>query len=189
MAESNMVRLETLRTEMQDRILVPLHQPHQESSYAPVFGEGSSEARLMFISAATGKSEAQYGRPLVGPSGRVLDNLLESINLRRHEVYITSIIKDYMPGRAPTAQEIELYGPVLDRQIEIIRPIVLATLGRLPTEFLMKRLDLTTTEQPAVTSYGLVHVFPLPHPAVALYNRREMDTMLHSFRQLAALLS
>jgi uracil-DNA glycosylase family 4 len=175
MAESNMVRLETLRTEMQDRILVPLHQPHQESSYAPVFGEGSSEARLMFISAATGKSEAQYGRPLVGPSGRVLDNLLESINLRRHEV--------------PTAQEIELYGPVLDRQIEIIRPIVLATLGRLPTEFLMKRLGLTTTEQPAVTSYGLVHVFPLPHPAVALYNRREMDTMLHSFRQLAALLS
>lgn len=188
MTESKMVRLEILRAEMQDRLLLPLYQQCQERDHSPVFGEGSLDARLMFVSAATGKSEAEYGRPLVGPSGRILDSLLGSIHLRRSDVYITSIVKDYVPGRALTAQEIELYGPVLDRQIELIQPEVLATLGRSSTEFLMKRLGLTETEQAAETAYGLVRIFPLPHPAVALYNRREMDNMLHSFRQLAALL-
>jgi uracil-DNA glycosylase family 4 len=189
MTESKMARLEILRAEVENFTLSPLYKQRQENNHLPVFGEGCSDARLMFISAATGKSEAEYGRPLVGPSGKILDSLLESIHLRRRDVYVTSIVKDYVPGRAPTAQEVDWYAPILDRQIEIIQPGVLATLDRSSTEFLMKRLGVTETEQPAETTYGMVHVFPLPHPAVALYNRREMDNMLDTFRQLAALLA
>ena len=189
MTESKMAHLEILRAEVENFTLSPLYQQRQQNNHLSVFGEGCSDARLMFISAATGKSEAEYGRPLIGPSGRILDSLLESIRLRRRDVYITTIVKDYVAGRAPTAQEVELYAPFLDRQIEIIQPNVLATLGRSATEFLIKRLGVNGTGQPAETTYGLVHVFPLPHPAVALYNRREMDTMLDSFRRLAALLA
>lgn len=189
MAESKMARLEILRAEVENFTLSPLYQQCQGNNHLPVFGEGSLDARLMFVSALTGKSEAEYGRPLVGPSGRILDSLLESIHLRRRDVYITSIVKDYVPGRAPTMREVDLYAPILDRQIEIIQPGVLVTLGHSATEFLTKRLGVNGTGLPAETTYGLVHVFPLPHPAVALYNRREMDNMLASFRQLAALLA
>lgn len=185
-----MERLEILRSEVENLTLSPLYRHRQENNLLPVFGEGSEDARLMFVSALTGKNEAEQGRPLVGPSGRILDMLLESIHLRRRDVYITTIVKDYVPGRAPNITEVELYAPILDRQIEIIQPGVLATLGRSAAEFLLRRFGLSETEKPAEvqTSYGPVHVFPLSHPALALYNRHLMEALLHDFRQMAVLL-
>jgi uracil-DNA glycosylase family 4 len=191
MAESKMERLEILRAEVKNLILSPLYPHRQALHLSPVFGEGSSDARLMFISAAPGKQDAEQGRPMVGPSGRILDSLLESIHLRRHDVYITNIVKDYSPGRAPSTQEIEMYAPFLEGEIDIIRPGVLAALGRSAAAFLLRRFGLDETERPAAaqTTYGTVHIVPLAHPAVALYNRAEMETMRAAFRQLAGLLA
>ncbi len=190
MAESKMEYLEILRSEIENLTFSPLYQHRQANGFSPVFGEGSLDARIMFISTAPGKKEAQEGRPLVGPSGRILDNLLESIHLRRRDVYITPIVKDYSPRHAPNNDEIDLYVPFLERQIDIIRPRVLAALGRSACEYLLRHFDLNSTEKPAAAQmrYGPVHIVPLNHPAVALYNRSEMENMLRDFRQLTTLL-
>lgn len=189
MAESKMKRLEILRDEINNLTLSPLYQP--DSPYSLVFGEGSADAPVMFISTAPGKKEAEQGRPMVGPSGKILDSLLESINLRRSDVYITSIVKRYSPGHVPTEQEVALYAPFLDRQIDIIRPGVLAALGRTAASFLLRRFGVEQTEKPAEAqcAYGPICIFPLAHPAVALYNRHELDNLRHDFSRLGALLA
>jgi uracil-DNA glycosylase family 4 len=191
MADTKIERLEILRVEAEQLTLSPLYPHRQESNHLLVFGEGSPEARLMLVGAAPGKQDAVQGRPLAGPSGKILDSLLESICLRRRDVYITNIVKDYSPRRTPTMQEVEVYTPFLERQIEIIQPRVLAALGRFAGDFLMQYFDLNQTERPAEVQahYGPVHVYPLSHPAVALYNRYQMDTMLNDFHQIAALLT
>jgi uracil-DNA glycosylase family 4 len=147
----------------------------------PVIGEGSDEASIMFIGEAPGKNEAMQGRPFVGASGKFLNSLLESVGIKREEVYITNIVKDRPPeNRDPTPAEIEQYGPFLDAQIDIIQPKVIATLGRFSMNYVMKRLGLESEIEPisaahgksyeARTSYGTVTIVPQYHPAVALYN-------------------
>lgn len=127
---------------------------------------------------------------MAGPSGRILDSLLDSIGLRRRDVYVTHIVKDYSPTGTWTPPIIELYAPFLERQLSIIQPHVLTTLGHFASRFLLKRFGLDDTGKTAALQmeYGPVHIFPLPHPAVALYNRHEMENLIAAFRQLAALL-
>src|SRR3989344_3154560 len=109
----------------------PLYKYRLENKYFPVVGEGSHNAHIMFIGEAPGKNEAETARPFCGKSGKILDEMLESINLNRSDVYITNIVKDRPPeNRDPTEAEIKLYAPYLDRQINIIQPKVIATLGR-----------------------------------------------------------
>ena len=109
----------------------PLYSYRTENKYFPVIGEGSHDADIVFIGEAPGRNEAETGRPFCGRSGKLLDEFLVSIDLQREKVYITSIVKDRPPqNRDPLPAEIELYAPFLDRQIEIIKPKVIATLGR-----------------------------------------------------------
>src|SRR3989344_2224343 len=97
----------------------------------PVIGDGSHYAKIMFISEAPGQRESETGRPFAGAAGRVLDELLKSIELERKDVYITNIVKDRPPqNRDPFEEEIEMYAPFLSRQIDIIQPKVIVTLGR-----------------------------------------------------------
>lgn len=161
----------------------------------PVIGEGNHDASIMFIGEAPGKNEAQTGKPFCGASGRILDELLASINLDRKTVYVTNIVKDRPPeNRDPTPHEIELYAPFLDRQIDIIQPRVIATLGRFSMHYIMNRYglqdkvgtisqlhgrDLETT-----MSYGNVHIIPLYHPAVAVYNAQSKDELKKDFHIL-----
>jgi DNA polymerase len=108
----------------------PLYDYRQDNNYLPVIGEGSHDANLMFIGEAPGESEAESGRPFCGAAGRLLNKLLDHIGLDRDAVYITNVLKDRPPeNRDPTQEEIDVYVPFLRRQISIIEPNVIATLG------------------------------------------------------------
>jgi len=172
-----------------------LSEFRKENNYHPVIGEGSLDAKIIFIGEAPGKNEAETGRPFCGASGRVLDELLDSIGLKREDVYITNIVKDRPPdNRDPRKGEIKLYAPFLDQQIEIIQPQVIAPLGRFSMEFILKRFDAPEQDQKisalhgkkieVQASYGTVFVVPLFHPAVALYTAAQKDTLLQDFTTL-----
>ena len=109
----------------------PLYEYRTSNRYYPVIGEGSHDANIMFVGEAPGKNEAETGRPFCGAAGKFLTELIEGIGLKREQVYITNVVKDRPPeNRDPTPEEIEIYAPFLDRQIDIIQPKVIATLGR-----------------------------------------------------------
>ncbi len=158
----------------------PLYNYRVKNKYFPVIGEGSHTAKIMFIGEAPGKNEAETGRPFCGASGRVLDELLNSIGIDRKEVYITNVVKDRPPeNRDPLPNEIEFYSPFLNRQVEIIKPKIIATLGRFSMDYIMRKfglgLELKSISQihgkvfTAKTSYGEIKIIPLYHPAVAVY--------------------
>jgi DNA polymerase len=185
--------------EIRDELLVfkesPLYEYRVKNKYFPVIGEGNHDAKIMFIGEAPGKNEAETARPFCGASGRLLDQMITSIGLKRDDVYITNIVKDRPPeNRDPTPEEIEIYAPFLNRQIEIIQPRVLATLGRFSMNYIMEKLkqqdklgpisQMHGKEFPTQTSYGEVIIVPLYHPAVALYNGNNKQTLLDDFQIL-----
>lgn len=170
----------------------PLYKERIKNKVFPVIGEGSHHAKIMFIGEAPGKNEAETGRPFCGAAGKVLDKLLASISLDRKEVYVTNIVKDRpTSNRDPLPEEIKLYAPFLDRQIDIIQPKVIATLGRFSMDYIMKKFGLESELQSiskmhgrmfdAKAEYGTVKIVPLYHPAVALYNGSEMETLKKDF--------
>lgn len=173
----------------------PLYAERVKNKVFPVIGEGSERASIMFVGEAPGKNEAATGRPFCGASGRVLDELLASAGIRREEVYITNIVKDRPPqNRDPLPKEIAVYGPFLDRQIEIIQPKVIATLGRYAMRYVMEKFHLehelkSISENhgkvfDAKVSYGKVKIVPLYHPAVSVYNARTKDDLKKDFAVL-----
>ena len=173
----------------------PLYEYRVKNKYFPVVGEGSHTARLMFVGEAPGQNEAETARPFCGKSGKVLDDMLESVELNRSDVYITNIVKDRPPeNRDPTEEEIKLYAPFLNRQVNIIRPRVIATLGRFAMSYVMTHYGLGTQVGPisalhgkefvAKTDYGSVTIIPLYHPAVALYDGGNKQTLLDDFAVL-----
>ncbi|MCI5108464.1 MAG: uracil-DNA glycosylase [Candidatus Pacebacteria bacterium] len=169
----------------------PLCQLRIKEGYLPVIGEGSHDAEIMFIGEAPGKNEAETGRPFCGASGRVLDELLLHINLDRKEVYVANILKDRPPlNRDPKPEEIEMYGPFLDRQIEIIKPKVVATLGRFSANYVMKRYGLDFEIEPISSMHGKKFqaehftVIPLFHPAVGVYDASRKDDLKKDFEIL-----
>lgn len=188
-----------LMRKIKDEILVlkesPLYQERVKNKVFPVIGEGSHDAKIMFIGEAPGKNEAQTGRPFCGAAGKILDELLDSISLNRKKVYVTNIVKDRPTlNRDPSAEEIELYAPFLDRQINIIQPKAIATLGRFSMEYIMKKFGLEDQLKPisqvrgqafeTMSDYGPLKIIPLYHPAVALYNRNELETLKNDFKIL-----
>lgn len=173
----------------------PLYEYRIQNKNFPVIGEGSHDAHIMFIGEAPGKNEALTGKPFCGASGRILDELLQSINLDRKTVYVTNIVKDRPPeNRDPTPHEIELYAPFLDKQIEIIRPRIIATLGRFSMQYIMKRYGLEFELEPiskihgkefqTKTEFGEFTIIPLYHPAVAVYNGNTKDELKKDFTVL-----
>jgi uracil-DNA glycosylase family 4 len=185
--------------EIRDELLVfkesPLYEYRTKNKYFPVVGEGNHMSHIMFVGEAPGKSEAETARPFCGRSGKFLDEMINSIGLKREDVYITNVVKDRPEdNRDPTPSEIELYSPFLDRQIEIIQPKVIVGLGRFSGEYLMQKLGIGDQIGPiskihgkefqAETSYGKVTVVSLYHPAVALYNGSNRETLLNDFKIL-----
>lgn len=170
----------------------PLYEYRTKNHYFPVIGEGSHDSRIMFIGEAPGQNEAKTGRPFCGAAGRLLDKLLASVSIPRSEVYITNIVKDRPPdNRDPKPDEIELYAPYLIRQIDIIKPQVLATLGRFSMAFIMQKFGLENQLASitllhgklfaAEASYGVVHILPLYHPAVAIYDNKKYPELEKDF--------
>jgi len=194
MIEDRTERMRAIRDEVV-ALRTPLADERRRTGAHPVIGEGSHRARLMFIGEAPGRNEAATGRPFVGAAGKVLDELLRATGIARADVYITNIVKDRPPmNRDPEPQEIEAYAPFLDRQIDIIRPEIVATLGRFAMGYVMTRFDLAAQLRPisamhgtvftAAASYGEVRIVPLYHPAVAVYNASTKDTLVGDFAVL-----
>ena len=190
-------RLRAIRDEVLNFTASPLHAERVRNGVFPVIGEGSHEAAIMFVGEAPGKTEAATGRPFCGASGRVLDELLAAAGLNRPEVYITNIVKDRPPmNRDPSPEEILLYAPFLDRQIEIIRPKVIGTLGRFSMEYLLRRyglgdrFDVISRIHGRVfrttAPYGALTIVPLFHPAVAIYDRAKKETLIADMKTLAS---
>lgn len=181
-------RLQNLRGELADLRRV--------GGYFPVIGEGSNAAKIMFIGEAPGEKEAKSGRPFVGRAGQVLNELLSSIGLDRDSVYVTNIVKDRPPkNRDPKPEEIELYGPLLDEQIESMKPKVIATLGRFSMEYVMRRYGLDEKIQAISDLHGKVLIsskgfrfIPLFHPAAAIYNQSLKPTLFEDFKVLKTLI-
>lgn len=188
-------QLEEIAEQVRHLEASPLYDYRTRNGYSPVIGEGDPDARLMFIGEAPGRQEAGTGRPFVGNAGRVLDDLLASIDTDREDVYITNVVKDRPPGnRDPRRGEIELYAPFLMRQIEIIQPDVIATLGRFAMDFVLRQYDLPQQGQTigelhgqvlkGEAKHGEVTVVPLYHPAASFYNRALEDVMEEDFQVL-----
>ncbi len=173
----------------------PLHDYRKENGYRVVFGEGDPQAQVMFIGEAPGRQEALAGRPFVGAAGKVLDSLLKSVGLDRGKVYITNVLKDRPPdNRDPRREEIALYIPFLRRQIEIIQPRVIVTLGRFAMEFIFEEFDMPQQggsiselhgqSLEAKAAYGSIIVLPLFHPAVTFYRREQKEVLKKDFLAL-----
>ncbi len=173
----------------------PLYKYRIENKFFPVVGEGSHDAQIVFVGEAPGKNEAMTGRPFCGASGKILDELLVYINIDRKDVYVTNVVKDRPENnRDPNPEEIELYAPFLDRQLEIIKPKIIATLGRFSMDYIMKKFELTFDLAPisqihgkkfkTKTSWGDIYIVPLYHPAVAVYNRNQLSILKKDFEKL-----
>lgn len=178
----------------------PLYDYRTANHYQPVIGDGNPLAEIVFIGEAPGEVEAKTGRPFVGPAGRVLDELLASIDLKREDVYITNVVKDRPPdNRDPRVKEVRLYSPFLWRQLEIIQPKVIVPLGRHALEFVRRHFSgfpaegsvstLHGTAYPVEAPYGRAFVVPLYHPAVLFYREDLRETVETDFRLLGELIN
>ena len=159
-----------------------------------VFGSGNADADLMFVGEAPGASEDEQGLPFVGRAGRLLDQLLEEIALERSKVFICNVLKCRPPGnRDPQPVEIENCQEYLLRQVELIEPTVICTLGNFSTKLL--RGDPTGITrlhgQPEVRTLGArsVRLYPIYHPAAALYTPRMLQTLREDFARIPELLA
>ena len=151
-------------------------------------GEGSESARVMFIGEGPGYHEDQQGRPFVGPAGKLLDELIASIGMKRADVYITNVVKCRPPGnRDPLPGEIEACRQWLDPQIQMLRPRVIVTLGRHSlARFLPK--DIISKVHGIPRNVGDHLVFPVHHPAAALHQPSLRKTLEEDFKKIPGLL-
>lgn len=185
-----------IRDEIVANTALPLYKERVNNGVFPVIGEGSHNAKLMFIGEAPGRNEAATGRPFCGAAGKILDELLVSAEFNRKDVYVTNIVKDRPPfNRDPLPEEIEAYAPYLDRQIAIIKPQVIVTLGRFSMNYIMQKFGLGGELRPisvlhgkelqATAQFGPVTIVPLYHPAVAVYNSSMKEALAGDFKMLA----
>ncbi len=152
-------------------------------------GEGAEDADLLFIGEAPGWHEDQQGRPFVGPAGQFLDQLLASIGLRREEVYIANVIKCRPPqNRDPLPAEIQSCSKWLDRQIEIIQPQMIVTLGRYSLARYFPNQSISKIHGKPRKSGGVLY-YPMYHPAAALHQgslRRTIEADMLKIPQILA---
>lgn len=150
-----------------------------------VFGEGNIDCQVMFIGEAPGATEDRLKRPFVGRGGQLLDEMIKSIGWKREDVYITNIVKRRPPqNRDPLPEEIEAYKPYLTRQIKIIDPKIIVTLGRFSMNYFLPDAKISRDHGRVMTIDGRI-IFPVYHPAAALRSPIEMMGVLREdFKKL-----
>ena len=154
-----------------------------------VFGVGNPHARVMFIGEAPGKNEDLQGEPFVGAAGHYLNELLGCAGLRREDVFIANVLKCRPPGnRDPRPEEIQTCTPFLREQTRTIDPEVLVTLGKFSTQFVLKTQVGITRLHGRVQRAGKFLVFPIFHPAAALYDGAKREALENDFVTLGQLL-
>lgn len=161
----------------------------------PVIGQGSHQAKIVFVGEAPGANEDRTGVPFCGQSGNFLNELLEFAGIKREDVYICNILKCRPPNnRDPLADEIEKCTPYLESQIRAIKPKVIGTLGNYATAFILRKYDLGHEVRgigqlhgkifKAKDTFGIVKIIPFYHPAAAVYNANMKDVLKEDFKIL-----
>ncbi|HET8672187.1 MAG TPA: uracil-DNA glycosylase [Thermoleophilaceae bacterium] len=181
--------------------LIELYREVQQCQRCPlyatrtnvVFGSGNADADLMFVGEAPGFHEDQQGKPFVGAAGKLLDTLLGEIGMAREDVFIANVLKSRPPGnRDPQPDEIEACKPYLARQVELIEPLVICTLGNFATKCLTRRQDGITRvhgrPQDHVIGGLPIRIYPIFHPAAGLRSTGMLETLREDFRRLPELL-
>ena len=165
----------------------------REGAIQLVMGEGNPNADIVFVGEAPGKKEDELGRPFVGASGKFLNEMLEAAGLVRSDVYITNIVKYRPPNnRDPLPEEKRLFWPYLIRQLEIINPRVVITLGRHSGMCFIPDLVISKDHGHAKTVQyhdNEFLVIPLYHPAAALYNVSMRQVLVDDFLKIAQLVN
>lgn len=156
-------------------------------------GDGNPEARILFIGEAPGKKEDELGIPFVGAAGKFLDEMLATIKLRREDIYIANVAKCRPPeNRDPLPKEIKECWPWLEKQIEIIDPEIIVTLGRHSLNRFVPDAKISETHgnvfEINVPKIGRRKIFALYHPAAALYNGGMRQTLLDDFKKIPKIL-
>jgi uracil-DNA glycosylase len=182
--------LKAVYEEARDCVRCPLHATRT----TVVFGAGNADAELMFIGEAPGANEDRLGLPFVGQAGKLLDKLLEEIGLERQDVFVANVIKCRPPSnRDPHPNEIEACEEYLRRQIELIEPAVICTLGNFSTKLL--RADSTGisrlhgSQEVRMIGPRAVRLYPLYHPAAALYTPSTLEALRADFHRIPAILA
>lgn len=197
MADSQQRQLDDLRQQIIDDMVTP---ELAEQATQLVFGEGNPNAAIVIIGEAPGKKEDELGKPFVGASGKFLNSMLESIGLQREDIYITNIVKYRPPdNRDPKPAEKTAFLPYLQSQLEVIQPQVIVTLGRHSMNCFLpdlqisqvhgepKRIKLTLKEDKD-DILDLI-ILPLFHPAAALYNPAQRQTLIDDFAVIPVIMN
>jgi DNA polymerase len=154
-----------------------------------VFGEGDVDGGVMFVGEAPGANEDRLRRPFVGRGGQLLDTMIEGLGWKRADVYITNIVKRRPPeNRDPLPEEIEAYKPYLTRQIAVIDPKLIVTLGRFSMNYFLPLAKITRDHGRPLLVNGRT-IFPVYHPAAALRSTRMMETLRGDFKKIPSVLS
>ena len=159
-------------------------------------GEGNPNSKAMLIAQAPGRNENIAGKMFIGPSGKVLDELLREVTVDRNEIYMTNLVKCILPNnRKPKQDEIEICSRYLNKEIELTAPKALIPLGYHATRYVFREYALSLPSNPEHhTVYGRifwasdVKILPLRHPAALLYNSFIRETMLGNYRKIRTLL-
>jgi DNA polymerase len=152
-------------------------------------GEGPEDAEIVFIGEGPGFHEDQQGRPFVGQAGRLLEELLEGIGLSREDVYICNVIKCRAPrNRDPQPEEIEACKPHLDRQIELIGPRMIVTLGRFSMERYFPGAKISHIHGQPRKMGGIIY-YPMYHPAAALHQRKWLQVIEEDMAKIPQVLA
>jgi len=158
-----------------------------------VMGHGNPDADIVFIGEAPGKKEDEQGIPFIGAAGKLLSEMLESIKLSRDDVYITNIVKYRPPkNRDPTPAEKQAFWPYLIREIEVVRPKVVVTLGRHSMDYFLPEATIGEVHgqlQSVKVGDSSVQLLPLYHPAATIYNRSLRQTLFEDFAKLPDILA
>lgn len=179
------IPLDELRVQVESCRRCPLCDGRTQT----VFGIGNPHARVMFIGEAPGKNEDLQGEPFVGAAGHYLNELLGCAGLRREDVFIANVLKCRPPGnRDPRPEEIQTCTPYLREQTRTIDPEVLVTLGKFSTQFVLKTQVGITRLHGRVQRAGKFLVFPIFHPAAALYDGAKREALENDFVTLGQLL-
>ena len=179
------IPLDELRVQVESCRRCPLCDGRTQT----VFGVGNPHARVMFIGEAPGKNEDLQGEPFVGAAGHYLNELLGCAGLRREGVFIANVLKCRPPGnRDPRPEEIQTCTPFLREQTRTIDPEVLVTLGKFSTQFVLKTQVGITRLHGRVQRAGKFLVFPIFHPAAALYDGAKREALENDFVTLGQLL-
>lgn len=174
--------LKKLKTEMQEDKSLPL----RDQATQLVFGEGNPDANIYFLGEAPGYWEDQKGRPFVGQAGKLLDQLIESLGMKREDVYISNVVRFRPPdNRDPEPEELSAFAPYVDKEIEIINPKIIVTLGRFSMGKFLPSAKISQVhgkiEHPRWKGKEIT-IVPMYHPAAALRNGAIMTQFREDFK-------